>query len=138
MTPEQKTTLARRLIACGLPVPTFTSLIPTRGIWVPGHRGYDHATRIMWQVVATDTGPELLPVLTDFALLGWVIAEVERLIGGPIDMYSSPADDYDEDGGNYDEVYRGGTVLKIGTGRSRIKALTVAWEAALEAAKVAG
>ena len=93
--------LARRIIACGLPVPRprHRSFFDTDAIVVklgsevvatchnPGSVDYDPATRILWQVVTTDTGPELLPVLDDYALLGWLITELERVTKSGCDIF---------------------------------------------------
>lgn len=82
--------LARRIIACGLPVPKHfasadnvsviatLSQSPHSNRYNPGDRGYCPKTRIMWAVVAMSTGPELLPALDDFALLGWLTSELEQ------------------------------------------------------------
>jgi len=96
---------ARRLIACGLPVPTFTPgegggcaewqtapatpAIPRPSTWETELAigdtcrpfGSTPSAGLLFRCVATDTGPELLPVLDDFALLGWVITELERIAG---------------------------------------------------------
>jgi len=97
--------LARRIIACGLPVPTFTSgdggiavKWDTEGPdesgffarqWAcelkPGETcrpfGIAPSAGILFACIKTDTGPELLPVLDDFALLGWLQFEIERIVG---------------------------------------------------------
>ena len=89
MTPAE-IDLARRIIACGLPVPRHRSFPDGNAIVVKlgnevvvtyhnaGSTDYDPATRILWQVVATDTGPELLPVLDDYALLGWLYFQLKE------------------------------------------------------------
>ena len=94
MTPAE-IDLARRIIACGLPAPAHRpsmfadSVIAKLGNEVvathhnAGSTDYDPATRILWQVVTTDTGPELLPVLEDYALLGWLITEARRRLDEP-------------------------------------------------------
>jgi hypothetical protein len=95
----QEIALARRIIACGLSVPHHivdtgcviatlsTDENPER--YYPGAHGFDPATRIMWQVVATGTGPKLLPVLDDFALLGWLILELESATGSTVEYMST-------------------------------------------------
>ena len=107
MTPKEIAD-ARRLIACGLPVPTFTPgegggcaewqtapatpAIPRPSTWETELAigdtcrpfGSTPSAGLLFRCVATDTGPELLPVLDDFALLGWVITELES-IAGPIE-----------------------------------------------------
>jgi len=100
--------LARRLIACGLPVPAYTVAnggicaswevapatpsVPYASTWEvelwPGDTcrpfGTAPSAGLLFGYVATDTGPELLPVLDSPMLLGWLIAELERAIGTPI------------------------------------------------------
>ena len=98
MTPAE-IDLARRIVACGLPAPAHRpsmfadSVIAKLGNEVvathhnAGSTDYDPATRILWQVVTTDTGPELLPVLDDYALLGWLITELERVAKSGCDIF---------------------------------------------------
>lgn len=69
--------LARRIVACGLPVP---SPAPKKAI-VRNDDGtcFDPEVRVLF----VDTGPELLPVLDDYALLGWLITEARRSLDEP-------------------------------------------------------
>jgi len=136
MTPDQ-IPLARRVIACGLPVPHHAvsrdgaamtvglgnCVIPWRHN--TGSVDYDPDTRIMWRVVATHTGPELLPVLDDFALLGWLIHELERVTGSTPE-YISTEDRW------FVVIDDGRTVT--GLGKTRIEALVAALEVAKGAA----
>lgn len=92
MTPKD-ITLARRIIACGLPVPKHfasadnvsviatLSQSPHSNRYNPGDRGHCPKTRIMWQLVTAETGPELLPVLDDFALYGWLVQRLRAVYG---------------------------------------------------------
>jgi len=110
MTPAE-IDLARRIVACGLPVPTSTSgdggiavKWDTEGPnesgffarqWAcelePGETcrpfGITPSAGILFVCVATDTGPELLPVLDDYALLGWLITELERVAKSRCDIF---------------------------------------------------
>ena len=139
MTPEQppKTDLALRLIACGLPVPHHfvddgevivrLSEDVSPQFYSPGDSGYCPKTRIMWTVVTTDSGPQLLPVLDDPMLLGWLILELERVTGQRCNLYELREDCWRV------AMPIGGTYRAI-DGDTRIEALI----AAMEAAKVAG
>jgi hypothetical protein len=95
---------ARRLIACGLPVPTFTPgegggcaewqtapatpAIPRPSTWETELAigdtcrpfGSTPSAGLLFRCVETDTGPELLPELEDFALLGWLMTDGETRI----------------------------------------------------------
>ena len=124
----------------GLPVPAYhpsmfgDSVIAKLGNNVvathhnAGSTDYDPATRILFACTTTDTGPELLPVLTDFALLGWLIQRFRAVYGSLASTTPntlSPAaqlwSTYATDG------------HEITSGPSEIRALV----AALEAAKAA-
>ena len=134
--------LARRIIACGLPVPRprHRSFFDTDAIVVklgsevvatchnPGSVDYDPATRILWQVVTTDTGPELLPVLDDYALLGWLIHRFRAVYGS---LASTTPNPYVPDAQLWSTYAANGD--EITSGPSEIEALV----AALEAAKAA-
>ena len=125
--------LARRIIACGLPVPRprHRSFFDTDAIVVKlgsevvatchnaGSTDYDPATRILWQVVTTDTGPELLPVLEDYALLGWIITELGRVSGKSVGI-TPYLDDW--------VITAGPNIFRISD--TRIEALVAALEAA--------
>lgn len=123
---------ARALVALGLPVPNPA---PKKAIVCndDGTR-FDPDVRILFVRVATEAGPELLPVLDDWALLGWLIAELERIVG-PVDIidnaepgFALPPDwsvsrctGWHSDTGH--------------NGETRIEALTAALKAAKEAGK---
>ena len=143
MTPEE-IALARRIIACGLPVPAYSrisslllSLLFDYDKLTQEHvglDGYDEVTRIMWQVVATDTGPELLPVLTDFALLGWLITEARRLLDEPHlrTRWSKSGQRWEVYGDSHKWQHIAGH--HVGTGDTEVEALVAALEAAKGAA----
>lgn len=97
MTPQQ-IPLARRIIACGLPTPAFTacegggvSTWPTFETheWEVELSAGDTCrpfgaaapTGLLFACVATDTGAELLPVLEDFALYGWLVQKLRANYG---------------------------------------------------------
>ena len=143
MTPKQIAT-ARALVALGLAKPNPWDLSDlllatlNRGRRIEaehvGLSGYDSETRIMWTVVATDTGPELLPALDDWALLGWLIAELERVTGDVCDITEigyelGMSDDYPK---NWQVHVDKCTPVCAPT---RIEALTAALKAAKEAGK---
>ena len=159
--------LARRIVACGLPVPTVG--VDDDGITVkwdtvpPDDSGFFSrqwmcepeigdtvrpfgiapSAGILFVCVATDAGPELLPALDDYALLGWLITELERVTKSGCDIFEvteAPLDMV--------AVLLGTSTTKIGKtvcwsvstggpdchdGDTRIEALV----AALEAAKAA-
>ena len=141
MTPAE-IDLARRIIACGLPVPQprHRSFFDTDAIVVklgnevvatchnPGSTDYDPATRILWQVVTTDTGPELLPVLDDYALLGWLTHRFRAVYGS---LASTTPNPYVPDAQLWSTYAANGD--EITSGPTEIEALV----AALEAAKAA-
>ena len=138
--------LARRIIACGLPVPKKITVhvaaghifsLDTGPVPVGGKCEYK---RIMFTVVATDTGPELLPVLTDFALSGWIKAEISKLVSGFVGSFPY----YSETSQGWHVVVDGPddpdgpaerAILNCGPEATEIEALTTAWEAALAAGK---
>lgn len=139
MTPAE-IDLARRVVACGLPAPAHRpsmfadSVIAKLGNKVAathhnaGSTDYDPATRIMWQVVTTDTGPELLPVLEDYALLGWLTHRFRAVYGS---LASTTPNPYVPDAQLWSTYAANGD--EITSGPSEIEALV----AALEAAKAA-
>ena len=112
MTPAE-IALARRIIACGLPVPAHTVAnggicaswevapatpsVPHASTWEaelwPGDTcrpfGTTTSAGLLFRCVATGTGPKLLPVLDDFALLGWLILELESATGSTVEYMST-------------------------------------------------
>ena len=141
MTPDQ-IPLARRIVACGLPMPNHShskdgdivtvywkselEALHYRGLFVGDTFTWNHS-RLMYACVATETGPELLPVLDDFALLGWLITELERATGGHVDVRQPEHEDY-----NWRVLGANGQELIFAY--SRLEALIAALEAAKGAA----
>jgi hypothetical protein len=141
--------LARRIIACGFPVPTFTPGVeggcaewetaPATSTWeaelaIGGKCrpfGSTSSAGLLFRCVATDTGPELLPVLEDFALVGWLITELERIVG-PVDINVPLRADDPEWQVTSGSAGRGDT-CRYYRAPTRVEALT----AALKAAKAA-
>jgi hypothetical protein len=102
MTPAE-IALARRIIACGIPVPACTvanggicatwdtapatPAVPRASTWEvelwPGDTcrpfGTTPSAGLLFRCVATDAGPELLPALDDFALLGWLLRRLRDI-----------------------------------------------------------
>lgn len=139
MTP-QEIALARRIVALGLPVPTCVkhygalTVRDSSGEWVDiGAGGTIRGESGL--LFAWIPGPELLPVLTDFALLGWLITEARRRLGEPHlrTRWSKSGQRWEVYG---DSVkWRNVVGSYAGFGDTEVEALTVALEAVKEAAK---
>lgn len=138
MEPKDKE-LARRIIACGLTKPnhwikgTVATIQTTAQLQVDcGHLWRNPYTNgeggILWTFVTTETGPELLPVLEDFALLGWLVAEIERVSQKQVGVYQS------SDCPTWWACMDFADAEQCFEGASRIEALTAALEAAKGAA----
>ena len=126
--------LALRLIACGLTVPE-TRPHYAGGVWgletghvIPG--ATCEWQRLLFVCVATDDGPRLLPVLDDFALLGWVTTKLRALYGPHSGVVPNPNEPPIAVWGVYDDD--GNLICDAPT---ELEALTAAWEAALKAAE---
>ena len=153
--------LALRLVACGLPVPTFT---PGKdggcASWITSGKGDDSrhwevelatgdtcrpfgtdpAAGLLFRCVTTDDGPRLLPVLDGFALSGWIKAEISKLVGGFVGSfpyYSKTSQGWHVvvDGPDMPDGPIESAILNCGPEATEIEALTAAWEAALKAAE---
>ncbi len=139
MTDSKET--ARRIIALGLDIPNWeysplneafvVDYCPT--IYLGKGAKYRHPrTGILWTELVVDGTHELLPALDDYALLGWLIAELERIVG-PVDII-----DNSEPGLNLPPEW---SVSRCAdwrdgpdyNGETRIEALTAALKAAKEA-----
>lgn len=150
MTPAE-IALARRIIACGLPTEILMGRqhgTYDRPVWIPagtltgmvvGDTRRD-SRGILWRFVSADPAVVLLPVLDDFALLGWLITEARRRLDQPHlrTRWSKSGQRWEVygDSGKYGNVV--GHYVSVGP--TEIEALTAALEAAknqIEAANAA-
>ena len=132
--------LALRLIACGLDMPrnepskTFGGVpfiaIPAVKTKLLVGMDWRSPRGLLYTVVATDDGPRLLPVLDDFALLGWVTTKLRALYGPHSGVVPNPNEPPIAVWGVYDDD--GNLICDAPT---ELEALTAAWEAALKAAE---
>jgi hypothetical protein len=135
--------LALRLLGCGLP--RFTLIGEDSGLCGFDCNGWEvelevgdttDYERIRYQCVQTNDGPRLLPDTSDFALLGWLVTELERIVG-PVDIVDNavPGSGAPPDWSvSRCEDWRDTNVGHYGD--TRLEALTAALEAALAAGKV--
>ena len=134
--------LALRLVKCGLPMPIHANrlsclILSTLQDGDPltkehvGLGGCDPATRLMFTVVATDDGPQLLPVLDDYAVYGWLIQKFRTVYGA---LASTTPNTHEPAAQLWSTYAEDGH--EITSGPTEIEAIVLALEAALAAGKV--
>jgi hypothetical protein len=132
MTPTDRE-IVRHIISLGLDTPNWeysprneafvVDYCPT--IYMGKGAKYRHPrTGILWTELVTDGTHELLPDVDDYALLGWLITELERETGSTVEMVST------EDGWI---ILIDGQHNGISHQETRIEALTAVLKAAKEA-----
>ena len=135
--------LARRVVACGLPVPKWPYYVrhdqvhgfaTSETMFVPGGSvARDPDTGLTYRPVWTGEKLELLPVLDDFALLGWIITEARHRLNESHlrARWSKSSQRWEVYGDSHKWQHIAGH--HVGTGDTEVEALV----AALEAAKAA-